>query len=63
MVSVSNAVNRKKFIKNSSLITFTFNVLIISRLQCDELNLQLITANKNPVQANIRKGILRINRP
>lgn len=43
--SQSVVINAKSFLKkNSSLITFVFNLLTNNVLWCDELNFQLITS-------------------
>ncbi len=42
--SQSVVINAKSFKKNSSLITFWFNLLTGNMLWCDELNFQLITS-------------------
>lgn len=43
--SQSVVINAKSFLKkNSSLITFGFNLLTGNMLWCDELNFQLITS-------------------
>lgn len=43
--SQSVVINAKSFLKkNSSLITFGFNLLTNNMLWCDELNFQLITS-------------------
>lgn len=42
--SQSVVINAKSFLKNSSLITFGFNLLTNNVLWCDELNFQLITS-------------------
>lgn len=42
--SQSVVINAKSFKKNSSLITFGFNLLTGNMLWCDELNFQLITS-------------------
>jgi hypothetical protein len=42
--SQSVVINAKSFFKNSSLITFGFNLLTDNMLWCDELNFQLITS-------------------
>lgn len=42
--SHSVVIKAKSFLKNSSLITFGFNLLTGNMLWCDELNFQLITS-------------------